>query len=198
MNRLLTLTILLTQFLFSSGQEITVKINETIDSLKQLQVDTLLIYKNYCVGCDFNEPCRFEPSMFLFWKQNGQTLLKKFSNCERIQEILVINDSPLDFYSKHKATINSEKIEPPTYYEITKRNKKMDTTVWTQHVDHSTFYDFQFILNGLYVELSIDAFDLETKSMSHNKMNVFYERNNATKTKELIFLTDAAVSQFNK
>ena len=197
MIRLLLVISMLMIFPTSKGQSVVEKVNEAIDRLQAKQVDTFLVYTRFCVGCSYRDTCETKPSKYLFWRQSGQTFLRKFSYCKAYHEIWVERDDPLIFFYSNQHIIDTEEIKPPTYYEIVKQRGKSDTLIMSQYVDHSVFQDFLFIANEKKREITVDMFNLE-KEILDNKRNIYYEYNNSTKTKELIDLAQKHCQQFDE
>lgn len=82
--------------------------------------------------------------LYLFWQDRARTFIKKFDNCGGYNQLEIKDDFFLNYYSKYKDRIRSERIEPFQTIII----NGTDTLISTSLIDHScrrkiVFYDGQ-------------------------------------------------------
>jgi hypothetical protein len=180
------------------GQVVEQKIQEQIASLKSLKIDTFIIYSFTCNGGLIPlDTCAYEDDQYLVWQQNTKTFLRRFNYCKDFKTIQIDTTNPLTFYFKNKRVIDKEKIKPPTYIEVRKTTKGLDTIANSVTVSHSCFHQFDFITNGRTIHKSISTFDLDYKKFDNGKRNVYYNYNRQTYTKRLIDLMTKQLEQIN-
>jgi hypothetical protein len=181
--------LLFTLFLTISlnAQVVDDNVQKQIVILKQVNVDTFLIYSLSCNGglIPF-DTCAYEETQYLFWTQNLKTFLKRFDYCNDYKPIQIDSLNPLSFYFVNKLLIAQEEIKQPTYYEVKRTKKGIDTLENTITVDHSCYHKFDFILNGDTSKKVIDNFDLDYVKFDNGKKNIYYSYNQGTKQKKLI------------
>lgn len=179
------LTIFLTLTL--NAQVIDEKIQKQVDVLKQSKVDTFLVYSLSCNGGLIPlDTCAYEQTQYLLWTQNSRTFLRRFDYCSDYKPIQIDSLNPLSFYFTNQFLIAKEVIKQPTYYEIKRSKKGIDTLLNTITVDHSCYHQFDFIVNGDTVRKTIDNFDLNYVKFGNGKKNIYYSYNQRTKQKKLI------------
>jgi hypothetical protein len=181
--------LLFTLFLTISlnAQVVDDNVQKQIVILKQVNVDTFLIYSLSCNGglIPF-DTCAYEETQYLFWTQNLKTFLKRFDYCNDYKPIQIDSLNPLSFYFVNKLLIAQEEIKQPTYYEVKRTKKGIDTLENTITVDHSCYHKFDFILNGDTSKKVIDNFDLDYVKFDNGKKNIYYSYNQGTKQRKLI------------
>ena len=121
-----------------------------------------------------------------FGQKNSKTYLKRFDYCKDYKPIRLDTLSPLNFYFTYHLLLAKEVIKQPTYYEVKRTKKGVDTIVNTITVDHSCYHKFDFVLNKDTTSKVIDNFDLNYVTFDNGKKNIYYSYNQRTKQKKLI------------
>ena len=201
MTRLLLSIFISTVVISSNGQVIEHRIQKQIDSLQVSNVDTFLIYSYTCNGCglpaDPFDTCSYEETQYLFWMQNTKTFLKRFDYCKNYKTVELDTINPMTFYLKHKQIVDKEEIKEPTYYEIRKTKKGIDTLINTLVVDHSYYHQFNFYTKNKSVKKSVDVYYLEFTKFDNGRKNIYYNYNQRTKLKTLIDKTSDLLKQLD-
>ena len=196
MTRILFLLFSTVFTISSQGQVIDTKLQKQVNNLKVSNVDTFLIYSVACNGRLIPiDTCASEETKYLFWVQNSKTFLKRFDYCEDFKVIQLDTANPLTFYIKNKRAIDKEKIKPPTYHEIRKTKKGLDTLINSVMVDHSCYHQFDIKINSKSFEISIDIFNLNYVTFDNGKKNIYYNYNKQTKQNKLIDLMSKLLEQ---
>jgi hypothetical protein len=156
-------------------------------------IDTFMIYSYPCSGGISIDSCHFDEPHYLIWQQNGAFFLKRFDYCKTYRTVSLDTSNPLIFYLKNKRIIDKEEIHPPTYYEVKKNKKTVDTLMVTSTVDHSCYHKFQLQLTKKVKYKYADIYDLDFKVFDNGKKNIYYNYNQKTKLKALIDLTTALI-----
>lgn len=169
------------------AQVVEKKVQNAVNSLRQAHVDTFLIYSLSCNGGLIPlDTCEYEQTQYLFWTKDLKTYLKRFDYCKDYKPIQLDTLNPLNFYFTNKLLIAKEVIKQPTYYEVKKTKKGVDTILNTITVDHSCYHKFDFVLNKDTTSKVIDNFDLDYIKFDNGKKNIYYSYNQRTKQKKLI------------
>ncbi len=169
------------------AQVVDEKVQNAVNSLRQAHVDTFLIYSLSCNGGLIPlDTCAYEQTQYLFWTKNLKTYLKRFDYCKEYKPIQLDTLNPLNFYFTNQLLIAKEVIKQPTYYEVKKTKKGVDTILNTITVDHSCYHKFDFVLNKDTTSKVIDNFDLNYIKFDNGKKNIYYSYNQRTKQKQLI------------
>lgn len=169
------------------AQVIDEKVQNEISVLRQAHVDTFLIYSLSCNGGFIPlDTCANEHTQYLFWTKNLNTYFKRFDYCKDYKPIQLDTLNPLNFYFTNQLLIAKEVIKQPTYYEVKKTKKGIDTIVNTITVDHSCYHKFDFVLNKDTISKVIDNFYLDYVKFDNGKKNIYYIYNQRTKQKKLI------------
>jgi hypothetical protein len=169
------------------AQAVDEKIENEVSILRRNHVDTFLIYSLSCNGGLIPlDTCAYEQTQYLFWTKNLKTYLKRFDYCKDYKPIQLDTLNPLNFYFANKLLIAKEVIKQPTYYEVKKTKKGVDTILNTITVDHSCYHKFDFVLNKDTTSKVIDNFDLDYVKFDNGKKNIYYSYNQRTKQKKLI------------
>ncbi len=172
---------------FINAQVVDEKVQNQINSLRQAHVDTFLIYSLSCNGGLIPlDTCAYEQTQYLFWTKNLKTYLKRFDYCKDYKPIHLDTLNPLNFYFANQLLIAKEVIKQPTYYEVKKTKKGVDTILNTITVDHSCYHKFDFVLDKDTIFKVIDNFDLDYVKFDNGRKNIYYSYNQRTKQKELI------------
>lgn len=176
------------------AQVVDEKIENELSILRQNHVDTFLIYALSCNGGLIPlDTCAFEQTQYLFWTKNSMTYLKRFDYCKEFKPVQLDTLNPLYFYISNQVLIANEVIKQPTYYEIKKTKKGIDTVLNTITVNHSCYHRFIFVLNGDTTTKVIDNFDLDYVKFDNGKKNIYYSYNQRTKQKKLIDVTSKLI-----
>lgn len=169
------------------AQVVDEKIENELSILRKNHVDTFLVYSLSCNGGLIPlDTCAYEPTQYLFWTKNSMTYLKRFDYCKEFKPVQLDTLNPLNFYISNQVLIANEVIKQPTYYEIKKTKKGIDTVLNTITVNHSCYHRFDFVLNGNTTTKVIDNFDLEYVKFDNGKKNIYYRYNQRTRQKMLI------------
>ena len=184
------------------AQVVDEKVQNEVTSLRQAHVDTFLIYSLSCNGGLIPlDTCANEQTQYLFWTKNLKTYLKRFDYCKDYKPIQLDTLNPLNFYFTNQLLIEKEVIKQPTYYEVKKTKKGVDTILNTITVDHSCYHKFDFVLNKDTTSKVIDNFDLDYVKFDNGKKNIYYSYNQRTKQKKLIDIVSKVldrVKRYNK
>ena len=184
MTRTLLLTLLLISTLPAVSQIVGDRVNKYV---AKHSIDTFIVYSLPCSGyISFLDSCYNDISHYLFWQQSGVYYLKRFDYCKAYRTLTLDALNPLAFYLTNEHIIDSEQIRQPTYYEIRKKKKTVDTLMYSSTVSHSCFHTFQISLANMPKYISVDIYDLEFKMFDDGKQNIYYDYNQMTKLKVLI------------
>ena len=192
MPKLLILVLFITSTFSAYPQIIESRVNKYVT---KGGIDTFLIYSFPCSGYISIDSCHYEESQYLIWKQHGNYYLKKFAYCETFKTISVDTANPLTYYLKNKTIIDREEIKQPTYFEVRKKRKTIDTLTVTSTVSHSCSHKFQSPLMSSPHYKYADTYDLSFKIFDDGTKNIYYEDNLKSKFNSLIDLTTALIKK---
>jgi hypothetical protein len=174
-------------------------INYDIKRLKEKGIDTVCVYRKYCVGCIMMLPpgtdtsCRRQPyenNTYFFWKKNGITWFTEKTACFNYDTISVNLHSLWFFYNSVKTRINSKEIRPAEVFIIDKGKR---TTNYVM-IDHDTHEDIFLMIDGVRKDLSLTEFEFEkVLEGSGRETNINYTYNWNTRLKKLQVLLDESV-----
>jgi hypothetical protein len=165
-----------------------------IDSfVKVNKVDSFLVYTRFLQGKLFLDSCQWEEPHYLFWRQHGQWLLKKFDYCVTSKNVVLGSFNPLKFYFSNKRRISQEEIKPPTYYQVILKNGRKDTLSVTSTASHQPFFHFEFVAGDTIKKIEISEYELEFKSFESGQKNIYYSINQKTKLKKLVDVTSTLI-----
>jgi hypothetical protein len=178
---------------FSQGQETSYQqldslVTKFVEKLQYKNIDTICIYKNYCVGCYYvfenkDDECicstTFIPT-YILWLNRGKTFLSKKDNCFDYSTIEIDSTFAWDYFLKNKECIAKEHVKPFEY--VVSKDNREDTYLIIR--DHSNRQDFKMIVNDDVISLHFDEFDLEKEC--DNSININYEYNQSLKGKIVI------------
>ncbi|CAM3470550.1 hypothetical protein [Flavobacterium chungbukense] len=187
-----------------------VSIDELVsDYIKELQnqkIDTMCIYKSYCVGSimTYDEPLigtketcidylTNEP-VYVFCKEDGKTFLTKINYCWKFSKIEILKDDLWNLYFSHKVLIDIEEIKPFEYRPPTIDGKKIIRYI--SDVDHSCHKNFEILINNKKIEKDFDFYKLEEKNNSG--ININYQHNINLKSKLVIDILEKTTSEAEK
>jgi hypothetical protein len=154
---------------FAQKEVIDSVISHHIKVLKENQVSTFFILEHYCLGCiklskSKQKDCDYGTSkIYLFWKENGVSYFRKLDRCDS-PKIKITNE----LFSNYAITMRSIKVEKVKYYQTSENG--------FTSIDHSTFSQFYFILDGKTETNRFDYFDISTDD---KKPNINYQYNNS-------------------
>jgi len=187
MMKILLLLVALFTTVCIHAQVVDEKVQDEVNKLRHAHVDTFLIYSLSCNGGLIPlDTCAYEQTQYLFWTKNLKTYLKRFDYCKEYKPIQLDTLNPLNFYLTNKLTIAKEIIKKPTYYEVKKTKKGVDTILNTITVDHSCYHRFDFMIKKNTTTKVVDNFDLDFIKFDNGKKNIYYNYNQRTKQKKLI------------
>ncbi|MBF9255821.1 hypothetical protein I2I11_21155 [Pontibacter sp. 172403-2] len=176
----------------SKGQVVEGKVKSYVDSLKANGIETFLIYTYYSSGkLPAINPCDSEESQYLFWGSAKQAFVKKFDKCSSHEPVKLTDVNPLDFYALNRLRIEKEKIKAPTKLVKAKGSRTEEVSF----VSHSYFHKFRFLNQDILTEKVISSYALNLETFDDGKPNIYYKRNQSTKTKELVDMTTKAVKK---
>ncbi|MEN2400664.1 hypothetical protein GKZ90_0012805 [Flavobacterium sp. MC2016-06] len=211
----MTKKFLILLFLFTSfigNTQINQKANTdvlTSNFIKELQsqkIDTICVYKSYCVGSimTYDEPLIGDKEtciddltnnpIYVFWKEQGKTFLTKINYCWEFSKINISQDVFWKIYTSNKTLFDNEEIKrfeykPPSYH-----NKR--TTHYVVDVDHSCHRNLKLYFNGNLIEKKFDDFVLQEKNGTETNIN--YTHNTTLKSKQLIDILKKITSDTEK
>ena len=170
MKKTITLLLLcISSVTFAQKKVIDSVISHHIKVLKVNQVSTFFILEHYCVGCiklhkSKQKDCDYGTSkIYLFWKENGVSYFRKLDRCDS-PKIKITNE----LFNNFAVTMRSIKVEKVKSYQTSESG--------LTSIDHSTFSQFYFILDGKIETNRFDYFDISTDDM---KSNINYQYNNS-------------------
>ena len=185
--------------MYLHAQFVYEKVQRQKERLKRTYVDTFLVYTFTCNGrLPQVDSCNCEESQYLFWIQNGTTFFRRFDYCKDYNVITLDTINPLTFYFLNRQIIEKEKINKPTYFEVKRTIKGIDSLKKSISVNHACFHQFNFDINNLTMEKEINIFDLDFIKFDNGKKNIYYKYNQNTMQKKLIDLTTNLILQLNK
>lgn len=149
-------------------------------------IDTLLIYTFRCSGCSTSDPCKKEPSQYLFFKQEGHSLVKRFDYCEDYQSLKIDSDNPFDFYLRNIEAIETDEVRPPTFQQVIRNGERLDTIWMYSSREHSFHHTFSFRFKDRVVQKVVDVYDLQFEKTEQGFMNIHYDSNRKTAIYALI------------
>jgi len=181
----------LTSFLFLTLAGKTQIVDDRVDKyIAQNSIDTFIVYTYHCSGCVISfDSCGFDEPHYLIWKQNDSCFLKRFDYCTTFKTLTLDTANPLVFYLDNRLTIEEEEIKQPTYFEVKKGKKTIDSLIITSTRSHSYFHKFQLSFVTEPKFKYADTYDLAFEKFDDGKRNVYYDYNQKTKLKTLIDLT---------
>jgi hypothetical protein len=192
----MTRPFLLTLFLIGTLSGMTQIIGERVNKYAiQNAIDTYLVYSFPCSGGISFDSCQYDEPHYLIWQQNGDFFLKRFDYCKTYKILSLDTANPLTYYMTNKTIIDQEEIKQPTYFDVRKTRKKIDSVTVTSTVSHSCFHKFQSPLMNNPKYKYADTYDLGFKTFEDGTKNIYYEDNIKTKFKSLIDLTTALIKQ---
>ncbi len=171
-------------------------VNQSISLLQSKGIDTICVYKAYCVGCFVMLPpgadtsCRRQPyenDTYFLWKKNNVTWFTLKNYCFAYDTICVNTSSIWSFYSLEKNKIDSKKIRPAEVVVI-EHGKKTTNYVM---VDHDMHEDIITVISGVRKQLFLNEFEFE--KLVDNSRNINYTYNWNTNAKKFQVLLDQFV-----
>src|SRR5688572_17657507 len=128
----MTRPFLLTLFLIRALPGLTQIVGDRVDKyVAQNSIDTFLVYSFPCSGGIPFDSCQYDEPHYLIWQQKGEFFLKRFDYCKTYRTLSLDTSNPLTFYLVNKQRIDKEQIRQPTYYEVKKKKKTIDTLMAT-------------------------------------------------------------------
>ncbi len=169
----------------------------SVDFLKSKGIDTICVYKNYCIGCLYirkkGEPiCSSNQNYFptyIIWRDKGVTYLTKKDACFDYSEVKTKGASIFQYYCDNEKEIKKFTLKPPEYKEIVNGEE----IIHSEDVDHSLFNEIRFYLNGDSLTKTIKLFYLSQKA-GPSADNLNYQFNINSK---LIVLNDKIIKLVN-
>jgi hypothetical protein len=182
--RLLIFSLLFSSICFGqSATSIEKQVNNFKNSLRLNKVDSFLVYLEACAGRAHPDTCNYFDAHYLFWMQNGVTLVKRFDGCGTYKQVVLDTVNPLQYYFKYKKRIDNETIKMPTYIQSKKGNTQ---TEFSQTVDHTCFFEMTFYVKTKRTFKSASYYDLNFEKFDNGKTNIYYKYNQNTKLKQLV------------
>lgn len=195
----MTRPFLLTLFLFGTLSGMTQIVGDRVTKYAtQNSIDTFLVYSFPCSGGVSFDSCQYDDPHYLIWRQNGDFFLKRFDYCKTYKSISLDTSNPLTFYLKNKRVIDKEEIRQPTYYEVKKNKKTVDTLMVTSSVSHSCYHKYRLPLTKKPKYKYADTYDLNFKTFENGRNNIFYNYNQKTKFWALIDLTTTLIDKLKE
>lgn len=162
-------------------------INKFVNNLSATFVDTILIYKNECVGCPYaiimekNDSCHVigkHHMTYIFWRKNGMDYVSKISyyDCYNFDLAKYDSKSIWDLFFTNKTKIMKEEILPPTYID---KGKK-----FRQSIDHYLYSQIKIIDIRDTISFELNDFYF-TRMIDEKYTNINYELNSTTFRKKL-------------
>lgn len=181
-------------------------VSNFIKELQTQKIDTICVYKDYCVGCrqttsdstlcyskEFGLNDILSYPVYIFWKKKGETYLNKISTCFEFSKMSISKNTFWDIYFSNEKKIKSEVIKD-YQYETIENSKK---TKYTTSVDHGGSQNFKFMINGIIIEKEIISFNFIKKD-DYFPSNMNYDHNIKLKSKLLIDIFENITSEAEK
>ncbi len=175
------------------------QVDSLTTALRRQGVDTICVYRSYCVGCRGgriadNSPCApkgFLIPTYIFWKSHARTCVAYRDNCTRRATVGVSKNLFWDYLTNHKAEIKKGEIKAFTVVD-----KKVDNGMphsWTR--DHGMHYSYVFYIQNDTVHHYINAFDVqrEKKFQKKKSRNVYYKQNTSSPIWKVVKQLEEAV-----
>lgn len=183
----------------------TVTIDSLVDNyIKELQsrkIDTICVYKKYCVGSvkaydlspsEINDFC-FEDfpndPVYIFWIKKGRKYLTKISICAEYDENLDDDNIFWHMFFPNKEIIEKEEIKRFAY-------KESNNKIYHLAVDHSCHQNFKILIGNQIIEKRFDSFNL--KREDNSKVNINYDHNIKLRSKRVIDILEKITSEAEK
>lgn len=157
----------------------------TMDFVNELQcqnIDTICIYKDYCVGCvhvvDSCSSNHFFMSIYILWASDGKTFLHKKDNCFNYTTIEIDAQPMWNIFFKHQRKIQKEEVKIFEYQRMRKGVR------FIKFINHSYFREFSFFIEDKIIKMNFDEYDL--KKDDNGIKNINYSHNQNLKGKLLV------------
>lgn len=174
---------------FSNGQhrDVSKNIITIGDSLKNIGIDTFIVFKEYCIGYEEDisaidyDYCESKDQIFIFYKKNESSFIQKKNECFIFKPI---SDSSrvFDYLIENFNAISKEKILMYSY--VSEENGKIMYT----HAEHSCYNELYISINKKFKLLNVDLNNIEKYSDTDKKLNLNYQHNINSKTYKLLLL----------
>ena len=172
----------------TSYQHLDTLVTNFVKELQVNHIDTICIYKNYCVGCihifdNETDKCNYSSIFiptYILWLNQGKIFLSKKDNCFDYSTIEIDSTSLWKIFFAYKNQIKKEKVKPFEYV-ICENHKK---NVYFMSVDHSNHQDFKMIINNNIIGMNFDEFNL--KKEHDGNLNINYLHNLNLKGRKVI------------
>ena len=175
----------------NSAEHLDTIVKNYINELNSTGIDTVCIYKDYCVGCIYfskkkEDKCDadgFYVPTYIFWLDKGQTFMTLKDNCFDYSTLKIDNDSIWQFFSAKRDIIKKEEIKMPQYIEI--KNGKEET--YSSSVDHSRHQDIQMIIGqNIIIDKDLDDYYFSKEIEEQKNINYEYNINSCLKKFQLL------------
>ncbi|GAB2843238.1 hypothetical protein GCM10027043_52860 [Ferruginibacter profundus] len=194
-------------FVTTQGQTTSNQVDSLVKSyisqLRERGIDTVCIYQDYCVGCEYSAAkdeniCDFPGWIFLptyiFWIDKGLSFMTKKDNCFDYSTIKIDNPKFWKLYFSNKDAIKQEQIKVPQFIEI----KNGEKNIYSSIIDHSTRQNIKIITKNEVISKSLDDYSFSEKIGLSLKSNINYKYNSKTYLKKLQLLLDKTVEDQTK
>jgi len=173
-----------------------------VDSLKRSGVDTFIVYSDhsgsqiavaYIAPKNVSEkekqkyPCVDIDPIYVFYKQNNNTLVQKINKCITSKPILVGSTIELDFFLTQSTKIAGEKILPYVFVSD-------GDTLFTMASHERTS---EMYLSAGATKKNIRFAWRAFSPGNSSSVNINYENNINSKTRELVLLIDERIKQLD-
>ncbi len=167
--------------------------------LKQRGIDSICIYKQYCIGCLFQaakgsnlcaENYASLPT-YVFWKEKGKTFVTRKDICFEYSTQVIATDSIWLHYFTQKEIIKKEELKIPQYVESVNGKNKIQTV----NIDHSVFFQISLSDKTTTVSKEINSFYLTRELGINEVLNINYEYNNSTSLNKLHMILQRIIKQ---
>lgn len=153
-------------------------------NLKKKKIDTILTYKQFCIGCLFQpvkdgnlclENFASLPT-YVFWKEKGKTFATRKDICFDYSVQEIAHDSIWTYYLANQPKIRKEELKEPQYEE-TVNGKKVIRTV---NIEHSIFFHLTIGMAGNNLFKEINSFYFTPFLGPDETVNLNYQYNIST------------------
>lgn len=167
-----------------SQAQLDTLVNRYTRQLINTGIDTICIYNEYCLGCNFQpvngtnlcaENFSSLPT-YIFWKDKGETFVTRKDICFEYSTQAISGDSIWSFYHSKKDKIKKEELKLPQYIELENGKK----TIQSINVEHSIYFQITWITGKESLTKVINSAYLIKELGPHEELNINYEYNSIT------------------
>ena len=186
-NLLILITILTCISTFTFGQLFSEGLNRITDSLKNNNIDSIIIYDNQSERLKFrfsNETSCIEKSnQFVFWKKNGLYYVVAYTQCYQSYSVELKNSKFFNYVLNNLARIRIEEIQPVIHYSQSGSFESESISGITDFL--ITLGKIQLIKNLDHYFLETESFEAADKTIKNND-NYIYNQESSINTMKVL------------